>query len=139
MVNNEKKSVKRSFRVVRQFSETLKKEVVREIEDKRLGITQASREYGVSKSAIYKWLYRYSLHLKKGNKVMVEKRSQVRLLEEAKRRIAELERIIGQKQLELEIMQKVLEAGSELVGFDIKKKFGGQSSGDIRKIGKRGE
>jgi transposase len=46
--------------------------------------------------------------------------------------VAELERIIGQKQLEIDFLGKLLEIGSEELGFDIKKKFSTKpSSGTV--------
>ena len=38
-------------------------------------------------------------------------------------RVAELERLLGQKQVEVEYLKRVLEEGSRLVGEDLKKKF----------------
>jgi hypothetical protein len=37
--------------------------------------------------------------------------------------VAELERIIGQKQLEIDFLNKLLEISSEELGFDLKKNF----------------
>jgi len=136
MVNPTSKKGKKKVKIVRQFSEEVKREVVRQIESQELGVSKAAREYGVSGSAIYKWMYRYSLHLKKGNIVIVEKKSQTKLIHDAHQRIAELERIIGQKQLELDILNKLLEFGSKEVGFDIKKKYNGRLFDGTEKTGK---
>ena len=38
-------------------------------------------------------------------------------------RLAELERIVGQKQLEIDFLNKLLEIGSKELDFDIKKNF----------------
>ena len=38
-------------------------------------------------------------------------------------RVADLERIIGQKQMEIDFLGKLLELGSEELGFDLKKNF----------------
>jgi hypothetical protein len=38
-------------------------------------------------------------------------------------KVAELERIIGQKQLEIDFLNKLLEIGSEEIGYDLKKNF----------------
>jgi len=40
-----------------------------------------------------------------------------------RKRIAELERIVGQKQLEIDFLNKLLEIGSSELGFDLKKSF----------------
>lgn len=128
MVNQKSAKVERSVRTQRYFSEEVRREVVKRIERNELGIAQASREYEVSTKAIYGWMYRYSIHLKKGNIVIVEKKSRTEKMEQYKRRIAELERIVGQKQLEIDVLTKTLEIGSTEVGFDIKKKYSGKLS-----------
>jgi transposase len=124
----------RSIKLRRHFSEELKREAVRKIERNELGVSQALREYEVCGSTIYRWMYRYSLHLKKGNIVIVEKKSNTLKTEQYKQRIAELERIVGQKQLEIDVLNKTLDIGSEEVGFDIKKKYSGKLSGGTAAI-----
>jgi transposase len=39
------------------------------------------------------------------------------------RQVAELERAVGQKQLEIDFLNKLLELGSEELGFDLKKNY----------------
>lgn len=134
MVKHKANKPVRGIQVRRHFSEELKREVVRKIERNELGVSQALREYEVCSSTIYRWMYRYSLHLKKGNIVVVEKKSNTLKTEQYKQRIAELERIVGQKQLEIDVLNKTLDIGSEEVGFDIKKKYGGKLSGGTAAI-----
>ena len=112
----------------RYFSEEIRREVVKKIENNRLTIAQASREYSVSATAIYKWMYQYSLYLKKGIRIVMEKKSQTEKVKTLQERIEELERAVGKKQMEIDILNKVIDFGSEDVGYDIKKKFGGKSS-----------
>lgn len=129
--------VKKTKRVQRFFTEEVRKQIIRSIENNELSPTAASREYQVSLASIYVWMNRYSVHLKNGNRLIVEKKSQterVRLLQE---RIAALERALGQKQLENDILQKTIEFGSEEAGFDLKKKFGGKSSFGSKSAKKR--
>jgi hypothetical protein len=66
--------------------------------------------------------------LKKGQVIVVEKESEQRKNQELRAKIAELERIIGRKQMEIDFLNKVIEIGSEEVKVDIKKKFGGKLS-----------
>jgi transposase len=134
MVKQKSNKPVRSIKLRRHFSEELKREAVRKIEHHELGVSQALREYEVCRSTIYRWLYRYSLHLKKGNIVIVEKKSNTIKTEQYKQRIAELERIVGQKQLEIDVLNKTLDIGSEEVGFDIKKKYSGKLSGGTAAI-----
>ena len=69
-------SKKSSLKVLRVFSEDLRKEVVRKIENGELTVSQAAREYSISSTqSIYTWLYRYSRTLKKGTRLVMEKDS----------------------------------------------------------------
>lgn len=68
--------------------------------------------------------------MKKGTKTIVETESDTRKLQKLKNEIAELERKLGQKQVELDFNSKMIELAEEEYQIDIKKKFGGkQSSG----------
>ena len=119
---------KRQTQNSRYFSEELRREIVKKIEKNELTVTGAGREYEVSNTSIYKWMYRYSLHLKKGIRLVMEKKSHSERLKSLQDKIETLERAVGQKQMVIDILNKTLEFGSEEVGFDIKKKFGGKSS-----------
>ena len=112
----------------RKFSEELKKQVVKDIENGLKNISGVSREYEVSRTAIYKWIYKYSNYLKKGQKLVVEKNSKSEKIKNLEKRIKELERIVGLKQMEIDFKEKMLELGSKEVGFDIKKKYGSKAS-----------
>jgi len=116
------------LRTRRYFSDELRREIVKKIERKDLTISGASREYEVSDTSLYRWIYRYSLHLKKGIRLVMEKNSHGEQIKLLKDRLAAMEQVVGQKQMEIDILNKMLEFGSEDVGFDIKKKFGGKSS-----------
>jgi transposase-like protein len=130
------KSVKRSMRQHRFFSEEFKIQKVKEIEQNQIGISELSRLYNVSRSAIYKWVFQYSLHLKKGVKQVIEMESESRKTKKLQERLAELERAIGQKQLTIDYLEKVIEFSSEELGEDIKKKFDtGSSDGLMMKKG----
>lgn len=120
--------MKQSLKPRRIFSEELKREIVSQIEKNKIAVHSASREYGVNRSSIYNWLNKYSRTLKRGQVIVVEKESEQRKNEELKAKIAELERIIGQKQMEIDFLNKVIEIGSQEVKMDIKKKFGGKPS-----------
>ena len=123
---------KKILRSNRYFSEELRREIVKKVEDNQLNVTEASREYSVSCSAIYKWIYRYSLHLKKGIRLVMEKKSHGERIKSLQEKVEALERAVGQKQMEIDILNKTLEFGSEEIGFDIKKKFGGKSFSGIK-------
>jgi transposase-like protein len=106
------------------FSEELRKEVVKEIERGEMTVLQASREHGVSTKSIYQWLRRYSRYLKGEKRIVVEKESESKRREELQKQNAELERIIGQKQLEIDFLNRLIEKANEEYKVDIKKNFG---------------
>jgi transposase len=120
--------MKQSLKPRRIFSEEMKQEIVVQIEKNKISVSSASREYGVARTAIYNWLNKYSRTLKRGHVIVVEKESEQRKNEELKAKIAELERVIGRKQMEIDFLNKVIEIGSKEVKIDIKKKFGGKPS-----------
>ena len=106
----------------RNFSETFKKEKVKELVEKQISIKDLSELYEVSRTTLYKWIYLYSPHHKRGTKQIVEMESEAYKTKRLLVKVAELERIIGQKQLILDYQDKLIELASEEVGYDIKKK-----------------
>ena len=117
----------------RIFSDEFKKEKVMEIEAGTLTITELSRDYSVGRTAIYQWLYlycvrstryRYSNQRKKGVRMVVEKESEGFRTAELLRKVSELERLLGQKQVEVEFLNRVIAEGDNHYKCDLKKSFG---------------
>lgn len=123
---------KKYLRQRRTFSPTLRKQIVRLIESGNLNVASASREYQVSSSSIYRWIYRYSTYNKKGAVLVVDNDSQSEKIRRLQQRIAELEQAVGHKQMQIDYYQKFIDLASEEVGQDIKKKYGcAASSGSL--------
>ncbi len=106
----------------RRFSEDFKREVVREVDQGKLRVSVIAKEYSVSGTAVYGWLAKYSVHYKRSTRVVVEKHSTGEKLKALRARIAELERAVGQKQLTIDYLEKVVELAGKELGVDIKKK-----------------
>lgn len=123
-------------RLMRHFSEDFKKSKVREIEQKLVTPSEVSRQYEVSLTSVYRWLEKYGKNREKKERVIVESKSDTRKLLEMKKRIAELEQIIGQKQVLLDFKEKMIELAEEEYGVDIKKKFTEKRSSTSGKTGK---
>lgn len=115
------------IRKVRQFSTEFKKEKVKQIDEGKITVSQISRIYEVSVTAVYKWVRQYSKYAGQNEKIVVEKLSEGAKTLELLKKVAELEQLVGQKQVEVEYLKKVIEFGSELTETDIKKKFGSKS------------
>lgn len=107
----------------RIFSDDFKQKKVREIEQKVTTIAEVCRQYEVSATNVSKWLQKFGTNQMKGTRTIVEPESDTRKLLEMKAKIAELERIIGQKQLQIEFRDKIIDLAEEAYGVDIKKKF----------------
>jgi transposase len=110
-------------RQLRIFSEDFKRQKVREIEQKTTSIAEVSKLYEVSSVNVRKWLSRYSVTYSKGIRTVVESESDTRKLLELQQKIAELERLVGQKQIQLDFKDKMIELAEQYYGVDIKKKF----------------
>lgn len=106
----------------RVFSEDFKIKKVQEIERKQTTVSQISKAYQVRQNNIYKWIEKYSKTYKKGVRLVVEMESETKQLLDLKAKIAELERIIGQKQLTIDFQAKMIDLAEEAYGIDIKKK-----------------
>lgn len=108
---------------MRTFSKDFKKKKVREIEQKKSTVSEISRQYEVSVTSIYRWLNKYGKNKLSDERTIVETQSDTRKMLEMKKQIAELERIVGQKQVLLDFKDKMIELVEQEYGIDIKKKF----------------
>ena len=105
----------------RHFSTAFKKEKVALLDEGKISVKDLSRIYEVSVTSIYNWKRKYSKY-KPTERIVVEKISEEKKNVELLTRIAELERIIGKKQLEIDYYKTTLELISETAGEDLKKK-----------------
>jgi transposase-like protein len=108
----------------RTFSEEFKRNKVKDLVEKRVSTKQLCDLYQISRTSVYKWLYKYSPHHSAGVKMVVQMESEAHKTQELLQRVAELERIVGQKQLELDYTSKLIEIASAELGYDIKKNIG---------------
>ena len=120
----------------RSFSEEFKKKKIRELERNITSVTDISRTYSVSRSSVYKWIYKYSAMAKKQVKQVVEAKSDTQKIKALEDRIKELERVVGQKQLLLEFKDKMIEIAEATYNVDIKKKVGSKLSSGTTTTGK---
>lgn len=128
--------IKPTQRQIRYFSESFRKEKVREIERNLTTVVMVSKEYGVSREAVYKWLYKYSVYRAKQIRQIIEPMSDAHKIKELRKKIQELERLVGQKQIEIEFKEKMIELAEEEYKIDIKKKVGSRLSGGSGSIEK---
>jgi transposase len=125
-----------SERSRRHFSESFKIQKVREIETGQTKIKDICSAYEVSSTAVYLWIEKFGIMKDKKERFVVESESDTRQLIELKKRLSELERIIGQKQIQIDFQNKMIELAEETYGVDIKKKFFTPPSGTSGNTGK---
>lgn len=106
----------------RIFSLEVKLDLVKKIEQGELRVLDVTRTYGVSNTAVYKWLRKYSDLYKKETRVIVEHKSISKKNRELQDQIKKLEQALGQKQMRIDYLEKVVEFASERSGEDIEKK-----------------
>ena len=107
----------------RYFSESFKRKKVDEIDRNISTVSEISKEYQVSQTAIYKWIYKYSSYRQREVKQVIEMESDTRKIEALKEQIKQLEQLLGQKQVLIEFQDKVLEIASQETGIDLKKRL----------------
>lgn len=116
------------FKQNRYFSVDFKRKRVQELENNLITVTEIYKTYKVSRSSIYKWIYKFSNMAKKQVKQVVEAKSDTRKIQLLEDQIKELERIIGQKQILIDFQDKMIEIAERTYDVDIKKKLGSKLS-----------
>jgi transposase-like protein len=115
------KPKKTQLRQRKLFSEESKKQIVKDIEQGKYTVLQASREYGVCFQTVYQWLYRYSRYLQKNKVLVVEEQSEQRKRYELEQQIKELQAALGRKQMEIDMLNKLIELANQEYQTDLKK------------------
>lgn len=112
-----------SERRARRFSDNFKMQKVREIETGKVKVSEICKEYEVTSTNVYRWIKKFGSMKDKPERMIVEHNSDTKQLLELRKRVAELERIIGQKQIMIDFKDKMIEIAEQTYGVDIKKKF----------------
>lgn len=107
----------------RYFSEDFKKQKVKEIITKKASIREISKVYDIATKVLYDWLHKYSPAHPKDVKIVLEMESDSQKALFYKEKVADLERIVGQKQIEIEFLNKLIELASQELDMDLKKSF----------------
>ena len=133
MAKREQLNFSSEQRQTRYFSESFKKKKVEELDKKLTTVLDICNVYGVSNTAVYKWVYKYSIMRKKSIKMVVEPLSDTVKIKALKQHINELEQMLGRKQFEIDFLQKQIDLVTEELGVDFKKKVFGQRSNGFGK------
>jgi len=107
----------------RHFSDSFKIQKVRELETGKTKVSEICKQYEVSGINVYRWLNKFGTMKNKKERLIVETDSDTKQLLALRKKVAELERIIGQKQILIEFKDKMIELAEDTYGVDIKKKY----------------
>ncbi|MFY7731985.1 MAG: transposase [Bacteroidia bacterium] len=113
----------KNVRKVRHYSDDFKREIVSVFESGKLSVLQLEKLYGISNSLIYNWIYKFSTFNEKGFRVVEMKESNIDKLKHLEQKIKELEQIVGQKQIKIDYLEKMIDIAKEDLNIDIKKNY----------------
>ena len=123
-------------RNTRRYSEEFKRKIVKDFEKGNFSVQELSRLHHIHSQSIYNWINRYSAH-SSYVEIVEMKQSSTKKLKELETKIKELERAVGQKQLYIDYLEKMMDIAREDLGVDIKKNFGTPPSSGSVKTGKK--
>ena len=127
----------KEIRKRRVYSEEFKKEIVNFYESGKYSVLQMERLYGVNDGSIYKWIYKFSTFNEKGFRVVEMKDSNIDRIKQLEIKIKELEQAVGQKQIKIDYLEKMIDIAKDEFSIDIKKNFNTPQSGGSLKTRKR--
>jgi transposase-like protein len=123
----------RKLHKARRYSEPFKKQLVSDFESGQYSVVELERLHGVSYRTIYNWIHKFSTFNEKGYRIVEMKDSSSKKVKELEQKIKELERTVGQKQIMIDYLEKMMEIAKAEYNIDIKKNFNTpQSTGSGR-------
>ncbi len=113
----------KQIRKCRHYSEEFKRSLVASFEKGEFSICQLEKLYGVRNANIYRWVYKYSKFNEKGFRIVEMQNSNHNKIQELSNKVKELERLVGQKQIAIEYLEKLIELAKTELDIDIKKNY----------------
>jgi transposase len=112
----------------RRYSEEFKREIVSIFESGKLSVLQIQKLYGVNNSNVYNWIYKFSTFNEKGYRIVEMKDSSIEKMKELELKVRELEQAVGQKQIKIDYLEKIIDIANDELKIDIKKNSSTQQS-----------
>lgn len=113
--------MQKRVRVQRKYSEEFKKKIVKDYESGKESAIGLSRLFDIDVTLVYSWVYKYSTYNKKNVQVVEMKESSSQKLKAMEKRLKELEAIVGQKQIKIDYLEKMIDLADQEFGIKIKK------------------
>jgi transposase-like protein len=118
----------KEIRKLRIYSDDFKKEIVAIYESGKFSVLQLEKLYSVSNASIYSWIYKFSTFNEKGFRIVEMKESSAEKLKQLEQKVKELEQAVGQKQIKIDYLEKIIEIAKDDLKIDIKKNYNIQQS-----------
>lgn len=105
----------------RKYTEAFKRDIVQDYEKGQYSVRQLSKLNSISTSTIYRWIHKFSNFNDKDVRVVEKKKSSSEKIKQLEQEVRDLERTVGQKQIRVDYLEKMIEVASEEFEIDIKK------------------
>lgn len=105
----------------RRYSQEFRQARVDDFENGTFSVAQLSRLYHIRVSTLYGWISRYSRYPKTSAVIVEVPNSQQQKVKRLEDRVAELERLLGRKQIQLDYYEAFMEE-LQASGVDVEKK-----------------
>lgn len=124
---------KRKLNKQRRFSEQIKRQAVAQFRSGIHTVLELADLYHCHHQTIYNWIYKYSPADSPKINVVEMSESTDRKVKDLHEKIAQLERALGQKQIKVDFLEKMIDLAEEEYDLDVKKSSSSkQSSGSGR-------
>jgi transposase-like protein len=127
----------KKLRKRRVFTDEFKQSLVKEFDTGQFSVNELCRLHGIANSAIYRWIYKFSTFNQKGYRIIEMKDSSKKKLKDLEQKIKNLEQIVGQKQIMIDYLEKMMEIAKDELDIDIKKNFNTSQSAGSGKTKKK--
>lgn len=112
----------------REFSEQIRRKAVTQFRSGRYSVKELANLYHCAPQTIYRWIYKYSPADSPSINVVEMQESKEHRIEQLQQKIADLEQAVGQKQIKIDLMEKMLELAEADYDLDVKKSISGTPS-----------
>lgn len=121
----------------RVFTEDFKKSIVKDFESGNYSVGQLARLHQIQGVVLYRWIHKYSNFNEKGSRIVEMKDSSSEKLKALERKVKELEAIVGQKQIKIDFLEKMMDIAKEELDIDIKKNYSTPPSAGLKHTKKK--
>jgi transposase len=111
----------RKLRKRREFSEQIRRKAVTEFRSGTYSAKELADLYHCSEQTIYNWIYKYSPGDSPQVNVVEMSESTDKKVKDLHDKIARLERALGQKQIKVDFLEKMIDLAEDEYNVDVKK------------------